>query len=155
MGRGRSRADQGGAILLQARPLLAGIVLAGAGLLASTPGVSESCAPPREFTARGRLASGDVVVVFRTVPATIEVGRHFAVEAIVCATPPVQGLRVDAQMPEHRHGMNYRARVSSAGDGRYVAEGLLFHMPGRWQLVFDVERGGGQTQRLASELVLE
>ena len=50
--------------------------------------------------------------------------------------------------------MNYRPRVSASGDGRYVAEGLLFHMPGRWQLVFDVERDG-RTERLATDLVLE
>jgi len=35
-----------------------------------------------------------------------------------------------------------------------VAEGLLFHMPGRWQLLFDVERGG-RTERLEADVVLE
>ncbi len=131
-----------------------GLALVGAGLAAFAPGAAASCAPLREFAAHGRVESGDVVVMFRTVPAPIEVGRHFSVEAVVCASPPARGLRVDAQMPEHRHGMNYRARVSSAGDGRYVAEGLLFHMPGRWQLLFDVERDG-RTERLATDLVLE
>jgi len=136
------------------RRVLARLALVAAGLAASSPGAAGSCTPPREFPAHGRLESKNVVVVFRTVPATIEVGRHFSVEAIVCATPPARGLRVDAQMPEHRHGMNYRARVSASGDGRYVVEGLLFHMPGRWQLFFDVERDG-QTERLATDLVLE
>jgi hypothetical protein len=92
--------------------------------------------------------------MFRTIPATIEIGRHFSVEAIVCATPPARGLRVDAQMPEHRHGMNYRPQVSTAPDGRYVADGFLFHMPGRWEIVFDVERGG-RTERLSTEILLE
>jgi hypothetical protein len=64
------------------------------------------------------------------------------------------GLRVDATMPEHRHGMNYRATVAPQGGGRYVAEGLLFHMPGRWQLLFDVETRGA-TERLTSDVVLE
>jgi hypothetical protein len=31
---------------------------------------------------------------------------------------------------------------------------LLFHMPGRWQLSFDVERSGRRT-RLATDLVVE
>ena len=77
-------------------------------------------------------------------------------EAVVCAEPPaaVATVRVDAQMPEHRHGMNYRPRVSARGDGLYVAEGLLFHMPGRWHLLFDVERGG-RTERLEAEIDLE
>ncbi len=131
-----------------------GLAFVGAGLAVSAPGAAASCAPLREFAAHGRVESGGVVVAFRMVPAPIEVGRHFSVEAIVCADPPPRELRVDAQMPEHRHGMNYRARVSTAGDGRYVAEGLLFHMPGRWQLLFDVERDG-RTERLVSDLVLE
>jgi hypothetical protein len=50
--------------------------------------------------------------------------------------------------------MNYRARVSPRGDGRYRAEGLLFHMPGKWQLVFDVERPG-RTERLTADVVVE
>jgi len=57
-------------------------------------------------------------------------------------------------MPEHRHGMNYRPTVATSGEGRYRAEGLLFHMPGRWQLLFDVERGG-RTERLAADILLE
>jgi hypothetical protein len=133
---------------------LLGLALVGTGFVVFVPRAAASCAPLREFAAHGRVESGDVVVMFRTEPAPIEVGRHFSVEAIVCANPPARGLRVDAQMPEHRHGMNYRARVSAVGDGRFVAQGLLFHMPGRWQLLFDVERDG-RTERLATDLVLE
>ena len=57
-------------------------------------------------------------------------------------------------MPAHRHGVNYRARVSPQGDGRFRAEGLLFHMPGKWQLVFDVERPD-RTERLTADIVVE
>ena len=52
---------------------------------------------------------------------------------------PVDGALVDADMPEHRHGMNYRARVQALGGGRYRADGLMFHMPGRWRFVFDLQ----------------
>jgi hypothetical protein len=125
------------------------------GLLAATAGAAaEGCEAPGGFVAQGRLSANDVVLLFRTVPAPIEVGRHFVVEAIVCATPAIQGLRVDAQMPEHRHGMNYRPTVAATGAGRYRAEGMLFHMPGRWQLLFDVERDG-RTERLATDIVLQ
>ena len=44
--------------------------------------------------------------------------------------------------------------VAATADGRWVAQGMMFHMPGRWQLVFDVERGG-RTERLATDVVLE
>ena len=97
------------------------------------------------------------MVVYRTVPPKVAVGQHFAVEARVCAKgsgPAPTGLRVDADMPAHRHGMNYRAKVAAKGDGRYVAEGLLFHMPGHWRLLFDIERGG-RTERLAADITLE
>ena len=112
---------------------------------------------PLGFGAPGRLESSDVVVLFRTVPSPIEIGQHFTVEALVCPTPPIgaaAGFMVDARMPEHRHGMNYRARVFRKPDGIYVAEGLLFHMPGLWQLMFDVERGD-RMERLTTDLDLE
>jgi hypothetical protein len=118
---------------------------------------AEACRTPVGFDAENRLESPDFVLHYRPVPAPIVLGRHFAIDAVVCAkpaAPAVQGLRVDAQMPEHRHGMNYRATVAAKGEGRYVAEGLLFHMPGRWQLLFDVETRG-KTERLATDLVLE
>ena len=50
-------------------------------------------------------------------------------------------LRVDAAMPDHRHGMNTEAVVTSTGAGRFVVDGLLLHMPGRWELYFDVTDG--------------
>ncbi len=125
-------------------------------LASATAAAGEPCEAPRGFVVRERLESGDVTVLFRTQPAAIEVGQHFTVEAIVCAAaagPPATGLRVDARMPEHRHGMNYRPRVAAVAAGQFIAEGLLFHMPGRWQLLFDVERGG-RTDRLAADIVL-
>lgn len=95
------------------------------------------------------------MVVFRTLPPTIEIGRQFVLEAVVCAdgSPPVL-TRVDAEMPEHRHGMNYRPSLTAADGGRYLAEGFLLHMPGRWRLQFDVVRDGRRT-RLATDIELE
>jgi hypothetical protein len=94
---------------------------------------------------------------WRTQPAAVEIGRHFTVEIALCAregaTAP-EALRVDAHMPEHRHGMNYKTRVSSVGAGRYSAEGLMFHMPGRWEYIFEV-RAGEHTERLTSSVVLK
>ena len=104
-----------------------------------------------------KVESDRVVVVYRTVPPKVAVGQHFAVEARVCAKgagPAPTALRVDADMPAHRHGMNYRTKVSAKGNGQYVAEGLLFHMPGHWRLLFDVD-GGGRTERLTADLTLE
>jgi hypothetical protein len=123
--------------------------------LASAGAAAPPCEPPAGFTPRGRLETAELVVLFRTAPAAIEVGQHFAVEAIVCApTADVGGLRMNAQMPEHRHGMNYRPRVTLTAGGQYRAEGFLFHMPGRWQLVFDVDLGG-RTRSVTADVVME
>jgi hypothetical protein len=98
-----------------------------------------------------RIESPDHVVLYRAQPAP-RVGEHFALEFAVCPAP--EGVRVDATMPEHRHGMNYRPAITAQGGGRYRAEGLMFHMAGRWELVFEV-RAGGKTERLARSLKLE
>jgi hypothetical protein len=96
-------------------------------------------------------------VGFRTQPQKIAVGKHFSIDLAVCpksgAQPP-ESLRVDAHMPEHRHGMNYKAEIVPAPEGRYRADGLMFHMPGRWEFMFDV-RAGGRTDRLTQSVILE
>jgi hypothetical protein len=69
-----------------------------------------------------------------------------------CAAP--HALAVDATMPEHRHGMNYRPTVVARGTGIYRADGLMFHMPGRWDLLFDLVTPAG-TERLTATVLLE
>jgi hypothetical protein len=99
-----------------------------------------------------RVQAQDREVVFRTQPAVVKVGEHFAVDFVVCPAP--DAVRVDAWMPEHRHGMNYRPSIAAQGGGRYRAEGLMFHMAGRWEFVFEL-RGGGATERLAHSVRIE
>lgn len=96
-------------------------------------------------------------VAYTTTPSRIAVGEHFVVDFAVCprvGAPAPQSVRVDANMPEHRHGMNYRAGVVAVSPGVYRAEGLLFHMRGRWDLTFDVV-DGSRTDRLSSRIELE
>jgi hypothetical protein len=95
------------------------------------------------------IASARHTIVYRASP---KVGEHFAVELAVCPAP--ESLRLDAWMPEHRHGMNYRPSVQPLGGGRYRAEGLMFHMPGRWEFLFEL-RAGGETVRFAHALRVE
>jgi hypothetical protein len=64
-------------------------------------------------------------------------------------------MRVDATMPEHGHGMNYRASLAPLGNGHWRAEGLLFHMPGRWALLLDVQASAAKrTERLQGSIEL-
>lgn len=94
---------------------------------------------------------------FRTRPAQVAVGKPFAVDLVVCprdGEARIGEVRVDAHMPEHRHGMNYRPSVKAAtGPGHYRAEGLVFHMPGRWQYLFDISDGSGH-ERLTRDTLL-
>jgi hypothetical protein len=147
----RGRVRWGSTALIRAASALA--VLIAGGLLLGTVGLT--CKTPAGFEPRAGASADGVALVFRTVPPAITLGRHFSVEVIVCGDGAAPVLtRVDAQMPEHRHGMNYRPTLAPKGPGHYVAEGLLFHMPGRWELSFDVENAGRRT-RLATDVVIE
>jgi len=124
-------------------------------LFALSIAAAHACSPA---LAGGKLVeSGRYSVGFRTHPEKIAVGKHFSVELTVCPKGGAQlaeHLRVDAHMPDHKHGMNYKAEVSPVSEGRYRANGLMFHMPGRWEFIFDV-RAGGKTDRLTQSVVLE
>ncbi|MEO8753901.1 MAG: hypothetical protein ABI624_14625 [Casimicrobiaceae bacterium] len=97
------------------------------------------------------------IVAYVTQPDPIVAGNHFVVDFAVCPRESAklpQSVRVDANMPDHKHGMNYRPGVTVIRAGTYRAEGLLFHMPGRWDLTFDVV-AGNTTERLASTIRIE
>ncbi len=120
-------------------------------------GAATACTPA--FKGATAVQSPRYTVAWRTQPAGIAVGQHFAVDFVVCpkagAAAPKE-LRIDAQMPEHGHGMNYKAVVTpvkSEGDGRYRADGLMFHMPGRWELMFELR--GDAIDRLVAEVILK
>ncbi|TSA17294.1 MAG: hypothetical protein D4R74_02915 [Betaproteobacteria bacterium] len=76
----------------------------------------------------------------------MKVGELFSLQAEICpqAGTSVTGLKVDAGMPAHKHGMNYQPQVSNSAPGKYTATGLMFHMPGLWQFTFDVETSAGR-----------
>ena len=85
----------------------------------------------------------------------LAVSRHFTIDVGACAKSGAapDTLKVDAQMPEHRQGMNYRPEVKrtalSEKAGQWRVEGMMFHMPGRWQLAFEL---GGE--RLAADMMV-
>ena len=100
--------------------------------------------------------SSHYMVAFRPEPIRIEVGEPFSLLFNVCtkSDKPAELVAIDAQMPEHKHGMNYRPTIVSLGDGRYRVDGMVFHMPGRWELTIDV-RAGEESERLSHEFILK
>ena len=99
-----------------------------------------------------KIQSARYEVLYRTRPAPLKVGQHFEIDFAVCPAP--ESVRVDAWMPEHRHGMNYRPTVTATGEGRYKAEGLMLHMAGKWELVFEA-RSKDKVERIVQSLRLE
>lgn len=130
--------------------LIAGLVAAPAALAQAECGAGLDPKHRRVAEAPGlRLA-------FAPQPAPWATGRHFALEIEACprageALPAA--LSVDADMPAHRHGMNYRPTVRATGPGRFRADGLMLHMPGRWRLMFEVPGPQGPL-RLQHEIEL-
>lgn len=100
--------------------------------------------------------SGRHMIAFRPEPMRIEVGGPFALLMNVCTKggEAAELMAVDATMPAHKHGMNYTTTIQATGRGRYRVEGFLFHMPGDWEMTFDV-RSGGETERLTHDIVLK
>ena len=100
-----------------------------------------------------RVENERMEISYRTTPAKIAVGQPFVLELAACAKRGAsvsERVKLDAHMPEHRHGMNYRTKVVSMGAGRFRSEGWLFHMPGRWEFLFDIG-----TERLTHSVRVE
>lgn len=85
------------------------------------------------------------VISLHLEPDPPRVDGFLSIDAIVCDTAgnPARLYYVDAIMPAHGHGMNYRPEIEDQGEGHYRITGLLFHMQGGWQLRFDVETAAG------------
>jgi hypothetical protein len=99
------------------------------------------------------LSDATTTAAWRAEPERIAVGQPFELRVQLCpATLRLQ--RVDAQMPDHRHGMNYRPSVTALGDGQWRVQGMLWHMAGRWELRLDVVDAAGVASTLRQSVVL-
>lgn len=78
----------------------------------------------------------------------------FRVKDAASGAPFAGDLRVDAAMPQHGHGMNVAPSVKSTAPGEFRAEGMLFHMPGYWELYFDAVEAG-RLERTQGAVTLE
>jgi hypothetical protein len=81
--------------------------------------------------------------------SAIKVSQTFNLAALIC--PHEEGASItratiDATMPEHQHGMNYKPKTQleaglgeqGSGARRLTAQGMVFHMPGKWQIELQV-----------------
>ncbi|NQW01576.1 MAG: FixH family protein [Rhodospirillales bacterium] len=103
-----------------------------------------------------QLSSKAYQLQYRMEPDGLAVSQDFSVLFEVCKSDgtAVEGTpSVDAYMPMHGHGMNYRAQVEKLGDGKFRATGFMFHMPGKWQFKFDINEPQGSEQLTADHMV--
>jgi len=124
-----------------------------AGSYASIAGAADGCMLAGDGR-RAQNAASTQTIVYRFAPAELKTDRHFSLLIETCPLSAAAELLVEATMPAHRHGMNYKPTVTREGPGRWRADGLLLHMPGEWQFRFDI-REDGRTERLTDTLVVK
>ncbi len=95
---------------------------------------------------RGRSTDGAWDVAWKfdggTPPLRDPFGMDVRVTAVKGGAPFEGTLRADAAMPQHGHGMNVAPTMKQVAPGTYRVDGMLFHMPGYWELYFDLAREG-------------
>ncbi len=77
----------------------------------------------------------------RLPDAGVPLNKFFNLEVTI-SDLPVDAVAVDADMPEHGHGMVTTPKVHPMAPGRWLVQGMLFHMPGSWEIYVDVLRKG-------------
>ncbi|NNC87454.1 MAG: hypothetical protein HKN82_03215 [Akkermansiaceae bacterium] len=100
---------------------------------------------------------GSYTVTVNPVAGGIEQNKHFALDVTVVPKDAAGGeftVKVDADMPAHRHGMNTQPEVAGKEAGRYQVDGMLFHMAGEWVIMVDVTRDG-KTERASVPVNVE
>lgn len=94
---------------------------------------------------------GDTSLHYRFEPEPLRVAEHFSMQFRLCRAGQVlvpDAFKFDASMPSHGHGMNYRARIKIDAAGQVEATGMLFHMPGPWQIRIDLSYDGLERQAI-------
>jgi hypothetical protein len=106
------------------------------GVLLGTTVGSQAC----ELTAGWLQMLGnekeDHLVAIKLETNPVPISKPFVVEIMVCTSDAdiIDRVAIDAIMPAHRHGMNYRPDIRKVDEVTYKASGMFFHMPGEWRI---------------------
>jgi hypothetical protein len=77
-------------------------------------------------------------------PLAINTIHRWTVEVLTAEGAPVPSaeITVRGSMPAHDHGLPTRPEMTRyLGEGRYLIEGMRFHMAGNWEVVVGIETG--------------
>jgi hypothetical protein len=117
--------------------------------------VAQECGASLSAAGKQKTVQGTQEIVYVPNVWPIPVGKHFSLNVQVCGSAPAL-TKVDADMPAHKHGMNYKPVITAlapAGSGMYRIDGLMFHMPGQWRLTFDL--AASPATRLSQNLMVD
>lgn len=104
--------------------------------------------------------AGGYTVWYALHPSPAPLNEPFELSVrIVSLTPeepddPPTELEVEGYMPDHLHGMTRRPLIRPLPDAGFEVSGMLFHMPGHWELYFDMTRGA-VTERAQIDIHLD
>ena len=124
-------------------------------------GTAHAICPPQNSDGTV-IRNGDLLLAYRPLlkiesgaaAQGIPMARHFAMEVQLCDKGDVSTAQltgVDASMPAHKHGMNYRPTIRPLGNGRFHVDGMMLHMSGQWEFAFEV-RAGKDLMRLTHDV---
>ena len=116
-------------------------------LLVFLPVAAHACKLPKALAGEPEIEKPAARLAWKRLSGPIRVGKPFALEVAGCLRAgEVRRLRVDATMPAHGHGMNYKPTEKKLGPGWSRFDGFVFHMPGKWQLSFDLYGPDGRVR---------
>ena len=87
----------------------------------------------------------DAMLHYRVKSPPLKVAQHFSMQFLLCRDETalqIEAFKLDALMPAHGHGMNYKASINWLDDGLVEASGMLFHMPGQWRVTVNISYDG-------------
>lgn len=111
-------------------------IFAGIALLAATTSSAAACTIPDGWTMMQVEHTHSSKIALELPPTPVKIGEPFSIDFLVCADPQpsIGNIRLDATMPAHKHGMNYKPEIVEVADNIYRGSGMFFHMPGEWQI---------------------
>jgi hypothetical protein len=119
----------------------------------SIASISNACEIPEGWLEMTTETSVIMKAAIRILPGTVLLGQPFDMAFLTCSenSTSIKQVNVEATMPQHNHGMNYVPEITTIGQNRYKASGMLFHMPGKWRISLEA-RGADKNDRFVFEI---
>ncbi|MBX2878490.1 MAG: amidohydrolase [Granulosicoccus sp.] len=119
--------------------------------------MNSSCGQP--LGANSSLIEKDGYSVVITPESKIAVSKPFSTEVNLCGNHGSDTqIKLDARMPAHGHGMNYKPEHSSISStleaSTVTVDGLVLHMPGNWEWVVEI-RADGERKVLTRDFTVQ